>query len=93
MEQHVTSEVIEALESEDQYCSTKWQEFHGHGNTPNGRPYNERSIDEWVLYMYDYMREAVTQTTRGDETAALHTIRKVTNLGVNAMKQHGALKR
>lgn len=77
--------VIDALVSEEAYCAARWPQ-----GTPNGRPHNERSIDEWVLYMEDYIAEARRQSVRGDEAAALHTIRKVTNLGANCMKQHGA---
>ncbi len=84
---HITPDIAKALLSEDVYCAAKWNED---ATTPNGRQYNERSIDEWALYILNYATEAAQQTTRGDEEAALHTIRKITNMGVNAMKQHGA---
>ena len=84
----ITPEVAEALQSENHYCASRWSE-----GTPNGRAFNERSIDEWILYMEDYISEARTQAVRGDEEGALHTIRKVMNLGLNCMKQHGAPQR
>lgn len=81
----VTTDILIALETEDQYCQTKWA-----AGTPNGRPYDERSIDEWLLYMDDYLTEARHQSVRGDENAALHTIRKVVSMGVTCMRKHGA---
>ncbi len=85
IEKHPTLPVIEALQSEERYCAERWAD-----GTPNGRPHNERSVDEWAAYVRDYADEALHQSVRGDEEAALHTLRKVANLCVNALKQHGA---
>ena len=82
---HTPFNVLLALDSEEEYCKSKWNP-----STPNGRAYNVRSVDEWILYMEDYIAQARNQSVRGDEDAAMHTVRKVTNLGVNAMKQWGA---
>lgn len=88
MSKFLTPEVVSALESEDAYCQSRWK-----AGTPNGRPYDDRSLDEWILYMEDYLQEARHQSTRGDEPAALHTLRKVVNMGVTCMARHGAFSR
>jgi len=89
MSKFLTPEVVAALASEDAYCQSRWKQ----ADLLVGRTYDERSIDEWILYMEDYLQEARHQATRGDETAALHTLRKVVNMGVTCMAKHGAFKR
>ena len=79
----ITEPVAEALMSENAYCEDLWE-------SQSDRAFDERSIDEWILYMSDYIGQARHQAVRGNERAALHTIRKIVNLGLNAMKQHGA---
>lgn len=49
-----------------------------------------RSIDEWCSYIADYAKEAVHQGVRGDEMAALHTIRKVATMALVCMEDFNA---
>lgn len=83
--------VYAALDSERAYQERRAQEA---GTLPGAvRPH---SVEEFVLYMDDYMTELKRQLSRtwtADRSAppeALATLRKVTALGVAAMEQHGA---
>lgn len=77
-------EVYEALDTERTYQGKRW----GDAN---------HSITEFLVYMQDYVAEALHKCSRlPDEEAnpqALDSIRKVAALGVAAMEQHGAPKR
>lgn len=63
--------------------------------TPRGeeRPH---SVEEFSVYMSDYMRELQHQLSRvwtpsgAPSNVALATLRKITAMGVAAMEQHGA---
>ncbi|HLY04883.1 MAG TPA: hypothetical protein VKR31_03960 [Rhizomicrobium sp.] len=78
-------------------CSERdYQESRANAaGTPEGevRPH---SVEEFVLYMESYLteaREILSRTWTPDRSAppaALHTLRKVTALGVACMEQHGA---
>lgn len=88
------SEVYDAIDSERDYQNYK---AFQNGTAPDeARPH---SVEEFVLYMEDYMRELRTQLSRTwtpDRKApkeALDTLRKVVALGVAAMEQHGAPRR
>lgn len=65
----------------------------------HGDPAEEgkKKLEQFVLYMDDYMRELKTQLSRTWGPNAyrlpLDTLRKVTALGVSAMVVHGAPKR
>ena len=83
-----------ALDSERNYQEMRAKE--------SGTPENEvrpHSVEEFMYYMEDYLRELKTQLSRTwtpDRKApkeALNTLRKVTALGVAAMEQHGAPRR
>lgn len=73
-------EVYEVIDGEREYQEQKWE---GHEHTPT----------EWLVYMQDYITEALHFVSRNpDPTAnefALHNIRKVTALGVACMEQRG----
>ncbi len=78
-------EVYTALDDERDYQDEKW---HQHIHT----------IEEWLVYMKDYLNEAFHQVSRvGTGTPeylkSLDTIRKVTALGVACMEQNGAPRR
>lgn len=82
-------QVYDALDSEREYQRRR--------ALVAGKPGEaQHSVEEFVLYMDDYMRELKTQLARtwtpdgSAPTAALDTLRKVTALGVACMEQHGA---
>ena len=83
------TEILEALKSEGIYAISRWRE----ADEAKGRTPVERSLDEWILYIDDYAGRAKRQKVSGDEVEALHTIRKIASLCLNAMRQHGAPKR
>lgn len=70
-----------AINSERDYQEIKW----------DGNPH---SITEYLVYMNDYINEAMHVVSRKADAEAnpiaLDTIRKVTALGVACMEQHGA---
>lgn len=78
------SEVYAAVDSERDY-QKKWDK-----EDPKG----EHSVTEFLLYMQDYLNQAITQVTRNPsrtgEAMALHTMRKIAGLSVACMEQHGA---
>lgn len=81
--------VYEAFDSEREYQLRRWgvrQEDGSFQEIP-------KSIEEYVLYMEDYLDEARTQLSRMAEpqarTAALDTLRKVVTLGIACFEQHG----
>lgn len=85
------AEVFDAINSERAYQRSRAIQ----SGKPDEAPH---SIEEFALYMEDYLREAITQLARtwtptGQVPAALDTIRKVTALGVACMEQHGAPRR
>jgi hypothetical protein len=72
-------DVNAAINSERNYQVARW-----------GESAHVRSLDEWIMYIEDYAQEARHQTVRGNESAALDTVRKIATLCVNCMEQHGA---
>jgi hypothetical protein len=83
--------VYSALDSERAYQDAK-------GVEASGVPH-QHELEAFALYMDDYMAEFKNQLSRiwtsdgRAPTEALHTLRKITALGVAAMEQHGALVR
>lgn len=78
-------DVYDALESERDYQDDK---FSG-----RDRSAIDRTLDEFILYIRQYADEACRLTTHGDETEALHFVRKVGALCVGCMERHGAPRR
>ena len=78
---HVCTEqqVLEALRGEHRYQFDKL-----------GEKAQDRSLDEWIMYMKDYMDEAHHQSVRCDEGKAIDTLRKVMAMGLTCMLQNGA---
>lgn len=78
-------QVYEVLDGERDYQDEKW------GPTPSQ---GQHSPTEYLVYMKDYLDEAMSDATRGVDPEAteqvLHDIRKITAMGVACMEQHGA---
>jgi hypothetical protein len=83
-------EVYNAIDSEREYQNSRWNE-----NTTTSL--NKHSLEEWFMYMEDYLNEAkhvLSRTARQEaDPIALNIMRKVVTLGVAAMEEHGAPKR
>ncbi len=80
------TEVYAAVDGEREYQDDRW------GSTLSGeRPGDgSRSVDEFVLYMEGYMREAVQLASHyADKSKTLDVLRKVVALGVACFEQHG----
>jgi hypothetical protein len=78
------AEVYAAIDSERDYQEQKW-------------PGNFHSPVEFLVYMQDYLTEAMRVASRQPDEVAiprvLESIRKITAMGVACMEQHGAPKR
>lgn len=83
-------EVYWAINDERDYQDRKWNE-----NTTTSA--GKHSVSEWLVYMQDYLTEAIHQVSRGADPKAsedaLHTVRKITAMGVACMEQNGAVRR
>ncbi len=77
-------DVYAAIDRERDYQTTKW-----------GNP--SHSNVEFLVYMRDYIDEALHLASRNSDEAIAdavrHNIRKVTALGVAALEQNGVLPR
>ena len=73
-----------AVYSEMDYQMVRWLE------TMTGRHPHDRSIDEWYLYIQQYVAEGVAQTTHGDEQGSVETLRKVATMALIALAQNGS---
>lgn len=80
-------EVFNALNTESEYAHKKW-------NCSTTTTCGIHSITEWIAYMEDYLKEAkhilAREPKQISDPKALHIMRKVTNMGVEAMCQNGA---
>jgi hypothetical protein len=74
--------IFEVINEERDYQDEKWG--------PNG---TEHSICEFLVYIRDYVEEALHICSREYDTKALDAVRKVTALGVVCMEKHGAPRR
>ena len=83
-------EVYKAIDSERWYQNEKWNE-----NTTDTK--GEHSASEWLLYIQDYLTEAIHIVSRNPDPKAtkdvMHSIRKITAMGVAAMEQMGVENR
>ena len=85
------SEVYAVIDGERAYQKDRWE---GHVDVTSGHTdLEDRRIDEWILYMEEYLSKARHASVHGDELEGLHMIRKVTSLGVACMEACGAPKR
>jgi hypothetical protein len=83
-------QVYNALDGERDYQDSKWNE----DTTLSG---GRHSPAEWLVYMQDYLTQAMHQASRYADPVSrdmvLRTIRKITAMGVACMEQNGALSR
>lgn len=81
--------VYRAIDSERDYQIAMAKNAHGDPSNDG-----KKHLEEFVLYMEDYLQEARKQLSRtwGPDAYkdALNTIRKVVAIGVSAMEVHGA---
>lgn len=84
------SDVYAALDSERDYQDSRW---NAETTTSEGK----HSLEEWIVYMENYLAEAKQilsrLSTQIAHPQALGIIRKVTAMGVACMEQHGAPQR
>lgn len=95
MERKATrAEVYEALDGEREYQEIRWGVASCEGRTPED---HQHSVSEWLIYMQDYLTEAIHIVARNADPAAsilaLAHVRKITAMGVACMEQLGAQKR
>lgn len=80
-------DAIRAILAEREYQDSKWNPVEDH----------RHSVTEWLVYIQDYVGEALHVLSRiPDEPAddfALHTIRKIGALAVAAMEDKGIRSR
>lgn len=85
-----TTEVFKAIESERDYQESRW---NPNTTTSSG----VHSIEEYIMYMEDYLAEAkhlLSRNARQDSDGpCLDIMRKVTAMGVVCMEQNGAPQR
>lgn len=83
-------DVYNALDSERDYQDQQWNV----NTTSTG---GQHSVTEFLVFMQDYLTQAMHQVSREGEPfaseKALHTVRKITAMGVACMEQHGAPRR
>jgi len=83
-------EVYSAIDSERDYQDRRW---NPQTTTSGGK----HSLEEWLVYMEDYINEAKHIMSRSSkqesEPQALNIMRKVAAMAVSAMEQHGAPQR
>ncbi len=83
-------DVYAAIDGELEYQKQRWGQSLS-GNRPGN---GERSLDEFVLYMEGYMRDAVHAASHyADPEVTLDVLRKVVALGVRCFEQHGVPQR
>jgi hypothetical protein len=83
-------DVFKAIDSERDYQQRRW------GVRQENGTFKEipRSVEQFILYMEDYLLQAKHQITReAGEFTSKETIRKVVTLGVACLEQHGVVPR
>lgn len=84
------ADVYAALDSERAYQDTRW-------NSQTTTSEGLHSIEEWLIYIENYVDEAKQQVSRNakqvGDALAINTIRKITAMGVACMEQNGAPRR
>lgn len=79
--------VYSLIDGERNYQDFKWGSSGSSGTQGNG----DRTIDEFILYIYGYAQDAVKEASHfGDASKKLDVVRKVAALCVACMEQHGA---
>lgn len=84
------ADVFDAIVGERTYQDGIW-------NAETTESGGEHTVAEFLLYMQDYLNEAIHQSSRNPDPQArdmaLNTVRKIVALGVCCMEQNGAPKR
>lgn len=84
------SEVYAAIDSERDYQDQRW-------NCETTPTCGKHSVTEFLVYMRDYIEEALHYASRNPDPQAtekaLHDVRKVAALAVSCMEQNGAFCR
>ncbi len=84
------TQVFEAIMAERAYQDSIWNE----NTTESG---GEHTVAEFLLYMQDYLTQAIHQSSHKPDPEArelaLDTIRKIVSLGVCCMEQNGVVTR
>ncbi len=83
-------EVYQVIDGERDYQESRW-------NISTTNTAGNHSVTEFLVYMRDYVEEALHHVSRhadpGASDIALNSVRKVAALGVACMEQHGVLRR
>jgi hypothetical protein len=83
-------EVYTAIDGEREYQEKRWNP----STTSTG---GQHSVTEFLVYMRDYVEEALHHLSRNADPeasqCALGSVRKITTLGVACMEQNGAPRR
>ncbi|QGZ13993.1 hypothetical protein PP939_gp121 [Rhizobium phage RL38J1] len=89
-EQNIFNRAVEAVREEYEYAAEKW-------NITTTPTRGEHTTTEYLVYIQDYLREAMTHVTRGADPVAnklaLDALRKIANLAITAMIQNGIVER
>lgn len=84
------TEVYRVIDGERDFQDSRWNEYTTTSD-------NKHSLEEWCLYIEDYLDEAkhiLAREARQDaDPQVLHIIRKVAAMAVYAMEEHGAVPR
>lgn len=83
-------EVYDAIDSERAYQDSRW-------NASTTVTEGKHSLEEWFVYIEDYVSEAkhilCREARQTADLKALAIMRKVASMAVCAMEQHGAPRR
>jgi hypothetical protein len=83
-------DVYEVIDSERDYQDGKW-------NCQTTTSCGKHSLEEWFMYIEDYLNEAKHTLSRlaspEAEKIAIHNVRKIAAMCVHAMEQHGCPSR
>jgi len=86
-------EVVEALREEFEY-SQRWDKDREQNGAPEHRMDRNKPVECWIRWAECELNMAIQKSYGdNDKTAALHNVRKATNLLINAMIHQGCPKR
>jgi hypothetical protein len=84
------TEIYSVLDGERAYQETRW-------NCNTTSTCGKHSVTEFLVFIQDYVNEALHTMSRNPDPYAtetcLHSLRKITALGVACMEQHGVPRR
>lgn len=80
-------DVYDVIDTEREYQQARWNE---HTTVSGGK----HSVEEWIMYIEDYLSEAKHILSRGarqdTDKTAMGIMRKVAAMAVACMEEHGA---